>query len=162
MRSLLQSFALFAAVALLIFAGGTPAPESTFGATAVPQIEAEFFGSHDVAPAVTAKEELSVGPPPDAIVLTTLASGGGLFTEPAFTEPPKELPPPCPLTPPKKVAAAPAATGQWVTRYAGFRGRRSYTEWVPAVNAAATGNCANGQCAPAAGYFRSGGCASCR
>ena len=107
------------------------------------------------------QEPLQVGPPPDSVVLTTLASGGELFTQPQlvavvdekFTHPA----PPKPA--PAKVAQQPAApAGRWVTQYGGFRGRRSYQIWVPSAGAA---GCANGSCAAPAGYFR-GGCSSCR
>jgi hypothetical protein len=151
----IASFFALAAVALLTFADGTPAPESSFGSTAVVQLEADV-------PQVAVTEAgspLVVGPPPDSLIV--LASGGELFTQPVSEPPPGLLPEK--FTQPKPVPvkkAAPVAAGHWVTRYAGIRGRRSYTEWVPAAGATSA-NCANGQCAPAAGYFR-GGCSSCR
>lgn len=161
------SLAALAAVALLVFAGGTPAPESSFGSTAVVQLEADA-----PQPAVAERETpqdadpLVVGPPPESLIVLT--SGGELFTEPKASEPPPGLLPVKFTQPPAK-KAAPAATGQWVTRYAGFRGRRSYTEWVPAGSGTSNGNCANGSCSSGAiangslpGYFGYGGCRSCR
>lgn len=155
MRGCLQPFAALAAVALLMFFGGSTPPESTFGSTAVVQLEAD-------APQVAVTEAeppLVVGPPPESLIV--LASGGELFTQPVSEPPPGLLPEKFTHPKPAPVKkAAPAASGQWVTRYAGFRGRRSYTEWVPAAGATSA-NCANGQCA-APGYTYSNGGGSCR
>lgn len=188
MKSLLQSFGLLAAVGLLMLGGYTPAPESTFGSTAVPQIEACELDLEDLAKRslvcdcdpnkkcpcadcvcnTVPEKPLTVGLPPESLIV--LASGGELFTQPPgllpakFTEP-QQIKPVSTVT---KKAATPAATGHWETRYAGFRGRRSYSVWVPdnptgaacANSACSSGACANGSLP---GYFySSGGCRSCR
>lgn len=102
------------------------------------------------------ERKLVVGPPPDQVKITTLASGGELFTQPqikqvALVDEKYTHPTPQP------VKAPPAATGRWVTQYAGFRGRRSYQVWVPDVGA----GCSSGSCAAPASYYR-GSCSSCR
>ena len=58
MKGCLPSFAALVAVALLVFAGGTPAPESSFGSTAVVQLEP----AAELPPLV-------VGAPPDLLSL---------------------------------------------------------------------------------------------
>lgn len=91
---------------------------------------------------------LEVGSPPDQVALVDIKAGAvAPVVEPKFTQP---EPPPGLIVPvvhpaPKPVAKSPpVASGQWVTRYAGFRGRRSYLEWVPASAGVA---CSSGACA---------------
>jgi len=99
MKSWLSSLLMLFAVALLTFAGGTPDPESSFGSTAVVQLESD--GPNDQVSLDSSP--LVVGQPPDSLVVLT--SGGELFSEPKFTQP---VPPvPVKFTEPAKPKPAP-------------------------------------------------------
>lgn len=168
MKSWLPSIVTMLLVcAAAAFAGPSPHdPADTFAFNSVPQIEQ---GNHPEIPDSSNDQVLL-----DSSSLIVLTSGGELFSQPVSEPPPGLLPAkftePQQIKPVSTVAkkAAPAATGHWETRYAGFRGRRSYSVWVPDNPTGATsanGSCSSGACANGSlpGYFYgSGGCRSCR
>ncbi len=184
MKSLLQAFVplLLLGVAAVFGAPQKPDQADQFGFTAVPQLEHIFTTLPKRLDCDNPRCECqscdcldcSCTPTPLPAVVSPIANfktpQAAMVNIKSGEVTPYKEPPPGLIVPIKTVAkkaSPPAASGHYETRYAGFRGRRSYQVWVPDNSGAAcaNGSCSSGACANGSlpGYFySSGGCRSCR